>query len=365
LVVRVAQRLLALGLAFVRKGSLAERGMHLLGDLLVPLTVVHRHGPGTLGLSKTDVVVVTLVRDGEAYVQSFVKHYLDKGVSHLVFMDNGSVDQTVPSLADAGERVTILSCQLPFGLFKRSMRRYMASRFGRDCWVLMVDIDEFFDFPFSSILSLADVVGYLNNEGYSAVTLQMLDLCTSGVANSPPEGEEDDLANHRFYDISALEKRPFRRSDKRLGSRTSRENAEIKLHYGGAWHSLLGIRPLRTKHSLFFPSRGVEILDAHYIRGARVADFSAVLYHYKFIRGFRERARRAAAGPHSVTSGAYWNQLSERLDEAQGISLPPERATELKDVDQLVNQGFLMISNRYKDLAGRAAQKVDQTPPEK
>ncbi len=356
--VRVAQWLL--GGAFGRKGSLADRGMNVLGDLVVPLTVAHRHGPETLDLNESDIVVVTLVRDGEVYVRSFVKYYLDRGVSHLVFIDNGSVDQTVPLLADAGERVTILSCQLPFGLFTRSMRRYMVSRFGRGCWVLMVDIDEFFDFPFSSILRLADVLNYLNDEDYSAVTSQMLDLCTRGVPGSQLEGDEDELANHRFYDISALEKRPFRRSDKRLGSRTSRANAEIEVHYGGAWRFLLGMRPLRTKHSLFFPSRGVKVIDAHYIRGARVADFSAVLYHYKFIRGFRERTRRAAAGPHAVSSAAYWNQLSERLDETQEISLPCDRATELKDVDQLVEQGFLVISNRYKDLAQRLALELNR-----
>ena len=56
------------------------------------------HGPGEVAYGTDEVVVLVVVRDGRAYVRSFVEHYRALGAKHLVFLDNGSTDGTVEAL---------------------------------------------------------------------------------------------------------------------------------------------------------------------------------------------------------------------------------------------------------------------------
>jgi hypothetical protein len=56
------------------------------------------------------------------------------------------------------------------------MKEYLVRRFSKGRWNLCVDIDEFFDLPFSTIATMNALLHYLNMKRYSAVIAQMLDL---------------------------------------------------------------------------------------------------------------------------------------------------------------------------------------------
>ena len=106
----------------------------------------HLHGPEEVTYAPDELVVVCLVRDGRPYLKSFIEHYFSLGAKHIVFLDNGSTDGTV-SVAQSYENVTILQTELSFKEHQGFMKRYLVTRFGRDRWILYVDIDELFDYP--------------------------------------------------------------------------------------------------------------------------------------------------------------------------------------------------------------------------
>src|SRR4028119_1076508 len=135
----------------------------------------HVHGPEEVTYAEDELVVVCLVWNGWPYVKSFVEHYASMGVKHLFFLDNGSTDGTVEALKGY-ENVTVLRTTLAYNRYKGSMKQYLIERFGRGRWCLCVDIDELFDYPYSDVVDLGSLLGYLNERSYTAVVAQMLDM---------------------------------------------------------------------------------------------------------------------------------------------------------------------------------------------
>ena len=171
-------------------------------------SVEHPYGPGTLDLSEDEAVVVCLVRDSRIYVRPFVEHHLSLGARHIVFLDNGSVDGTV-KVAMEHDSVTVLRSGLPFKGYKIPMKRYLTERFGQGCWSLCMDIDELFDWPYSDVVDLQSLLRYLNDEGYTALMAQMLDMfpeepLKAGAGVSDSSDKDFPKEHHTLYDLSDL-----------------------------------------------------------------------------------------------------------------------------------------------------------------
>src|SRR5215213_1400862 len=143
--------------------------------------VEHLYGPEEIPYKDDELVVVCLIRDGEPWVRSFVEHYFTLGARHLVFLDNDSTDDTV-SAASEYDDVTVIRTKLHFNADLEGtdgqtlMRRYLIERFGKGRWSLCVDVDELFDYPYSDVIGLGSLLGYLNSKSYTAVMAHMLDM---------------------------------------------------------------------------------------------------------------------------------------------------------------------------------------------
>src|SRR5215208_1542844 len=162
-------------------------------EQIPPNSIEHLYGPEEVPYEEDELVVVCLLRDGRPYVKSFIEHYTSLGIKHLFFLDNRSTDGTVEALKQY-DNVTVLQTTLPFKRYQVSMRQYLIERFGKKGrWCLYADIDELFDYPYSDVVSLGTLLGYLNERSYTAVAAQMLDmfpeepLSGSTSANLPDE----------------------------------------------------------------------------------------------------------------------------------------------------------------------------------
>jgi hypothetical protein len=102
--------------------------------------VRHLHGPQYISYRVDDLLAISVVRNGELYIKSFMEHHLALGIEHFVFLDNGSTDSTVESLR-AYPQVTVLWTDAPYEKYENTMKRYLVERFSRGRWSLCVDID--------------------------------------------------------------------------------------------------------------------------------------------------------------------------------------------------------------------------------
>lgn len=315
--------------------------------LRFPLTVRHLHGPRAVSAGKDELIVVCLVRDGAPYVEEFIDHYRTLGVKHLVFLDNGSSDDTISRIRDH-DRTTVLASDADFGDYKTIMRRYLISRYGRDNWVLCADIDEFFDYPYSDRVGLDDFLSYLNANDYNAVALQMLDMLP-GKPLSKLDDSSSIRSSHPYYDISNVARHDYASNDWLHGNEV--DSDDLHTHRGGVRQQLFDMRPdrpLLTKHTLLRLTRGLRPADVriHHVDNAFIADVSCVLYHYKFHTGFREYARRAVnEKTHSNDSEEYRAYLNTLQNG--DLTLKTDTMQRLDSPRELVERDFLSVSEQY------------------
>jgi Glycosyl transferase family 2 len=313
-------------------------------------SIEHLHGPEEVAYEPDELVVVCLVRDGRPYVKSFVEHYRSLGAKHLFFLDNNSTDGTVEALKNY-DNTTVFRSKLPFKEYDVLFKQYLIGRFGKkDRWCLCVDIDELFDYPYSDVIGLGSLLGYLSSNSYTAVAAQMLDM----FPEEPLSGREGNLEDeplkelHRFYDISNL-KRVSIKKNPRLRNNTLQSD-EIETFRDGIDNTVFGTEPLRTKFPLVFTDGRIKPFDrsSHWVDNAKIADITCVLFHYKFLDGyFQKRTVQAVQEENHYKNSRGAKKHLEVLDRNPTLQVKRESARELKGVNDLVENGFLVVSEEY------------------
>jgi len=382
---------------------------------ILHFNVEHVHGPEEVAYDTDELVVVCLVRDGRAYVRSFVEHHLSLGVKHLFFLDNGSTDGTVEALKTY-DNVTVLRTTLPYQRYEMPIKQYLMERFGRGRWSLFVDIDELFDYPYSDVVGLDSLLRYLNERSYTAVVTQMLEMFPQEhLSDAASEDDEPLKERYRFYDISNVRKWEYvtnltgmrdhwayRRGfhdisrshaqDHRLVTNNVRRDhwvwrmicgtgnvlpeGEIEVYTDGIQNTVFGNNPPLTKHSLVFIDEQIKpsAFSPHDISEARIANITCVLFHYKFLKNHLYKYVRQV-----VREDWFWHGYASKykewmrvLEKNPELLVKGEGARELRSVNELVENLFLVVSEEYMTLvyeeeekrkgAGRAARGGPRGP---
>jgi hypothetical protein len=310
------------------------------------LDVRHVHGPEEVSLRDDEFVVVCLVRDGQPWIGPFIQHYFSLGAKHIVFLDNGSADETVP-IAVRHHNVTVLRSALPYGSYELPLTRYLIERFGKGRWSLCADVDEFFDYPYSEVIGLDSVLGYLNSKSYTAVAAQMLDMFPDApLAGRSGEPGESFQERHKLCDLSGIRRMGL---EKHSGRNNVFDNADMEILAGGIRETVFGVRPRLTKFPLVFSDGRVKSKQesSHQIDNARIADFSGVLFHYKFIGRFYDQTVQAVREENHWNDSAHYKQYLEVLDNNPGLTLKRDTSREIEGVDDLLEERFVVVSDDY------------------
>src|SRR5919112_1379076 len=323
-------------------------------DRILHSSIEHLHGPEEVPYGEDELVVVCLVRDSRPYVKSFVEHYRSLGAKHLFFLDNNSTDGTVEALKNY-DNTTVLRSKLPYKGYRLAFKRFLMGRFGKkDRWCLYADIDELFDYPYSDVVGLSSLLGYLTEKSYTAVAAQMLDMFPEEPLSGRVGNLEDEPLKEllRFYDLSNITRTSIK---ERLSLRNNTlESDDIEFFSGGIRGAIFGTRPHLTKHPLVFldgrvkPMEGLSLDSDHWVANARIADITCVLLHYKFLDGyFYKQAVRAVEEENYWNDSADYKRYLQVLDTNPTLQVKRESARELRGVNDLVENGFLVVSEEY------------------
>jgi hypothetical protein len=322
------------------------------------------HGPAEVPYGMDEVVVLAVVRDGRAYVKSFVEHYRSLGAKHLIFLDNGSTDGTVEALSGY-EDVTVLYTTLPFKRYGLSMRKYLVERFGRGRWTLNVDIDELFAYPYSDVVGIGALLGYLNDNSYTAVVASVLDMFPEEPLSHVVVGDEDEPLKelHRFYDLSDLLEEAYE-SVGDVGNVLA--NPDVPILRGGTRHTLFGMNSLLIKHPLIFLDGKLKPMDLseHWVGDARIADFTGVLLHYKLLNRLYDAVRREVESRNYPNRWGKYDRYLKVLEGAPSLTIKTETARELEGTNDLVGTRFMVLSEEYMRFVQREDRRLGN-PPER
>src|SRR5262249_5307537 len=177
---------------------------------LVSYDVRHLCGPRRLHLSRNEAVVTCVVKNGEFYIESFIRHYLQMGFRHIFFLDNGSTDKTT-AIAQQHPNVSVCSSNLPIDAHQAPFKKYLAKTSGVGGWCLDADIDEFFDYPSSDQIPLHKFLEYLNQRRSTAVITQLLDMFSDKPMSQLSALPERDLRGvYQYYDLSEVARTKYR-----------------------------------------------------------------------------------------------------------------------------------------------------------
>ncbi len=320
------------------------------------MNVTHLHGPRTLHLPKDAAVVTCVLKNGEYYLEAFIRHYLQMGFRHIFFLDNGSSDKTL-SIASSYENVSLCQSTLPIGTHQRLFKKYLAERSVKGGWCLDADIDEFFDYPYSDIVNLELFLSYLNSHKYTAVVTQLLDMFSDRPLGDLANHEKEDIkCAYQYFDISDVTKTSYRQAAivAECAANNSLADRDFVLLWGGIRKTLYGNNCLLTKHSLFLPSEGIDLFPhVHFVNGANVADVSAVMLHYKLTNNALAMALQNKDGfkQNSKTYGAFIDML-----KTQSVNeIKKNTAQKFVNTAELVRDGFLSMSNAYLSYAASSS----------
>jgi Glycosyl transferase family 2 len=312
-------------------------------------SVEHLYGPEKVDYGTDEIVLLVLLRNGRPYIKAFMEHYASMAVKHAVFLDNGSTDGTVEALKGY-DNVTVLRAMLPYKRYNVAMKRYLIERFGRGRWTLSVDMDELFDYPYSDVVSLKALLGYLSANSYTAVVAQMLDMFSEEPVTDTVSDEDEPLKErYRFYDISNVREQDYWEFPFVSGSGNVVTNEDIGIYRNGIQNTVFGTLPALTKHPLVFLDEKLKPVDrsAHSVSNARVADFTCVLFHYKFTNHLYELIRNAARQENYMRDSGKQKKWLKVLEKTPNLLVKGETSRELRDVNDLVENGFLVVSEEY------------------
>ncbi len=295
-----------------------------------------RHVSGPRKIPSGGVTLITRVRDGAYYVPSFLAHYRGLGVTHMLFLDNGSIDDTLEMLASEPD-VTAYRTELSFGTHGRWMNRWLFTQCPKGSWVLSADMDEFFEYPHADAVPLPALAAMLDTEGATAMRALLLDCFASG-----PIGSEEKPAPapvpERFpwYDVSHITRLP-----------PGPAFGDVPAYAGGIRSQVCGYHHFcLTKHPFLKRMRGVDPWrqSSHVVEGARLSAMTGVLRHCKFFPGFR------AYVASSVVEGQHWNASHEYVLYAQALARDPhlsikrDTAERWRGIGALVDAGLVADS---------------------
>lgn len=301
------------------------------------------------------VILLCRVENGEEWIPSFLAHYRSIGIGHMVFLDTGSTDRTLELLT--GNNVTVYATSASFKTERLQMRQWLMDLCPPHTWTLNVDIDELFVFP-SGVTSptpnpspdgggghLDRLIEYMDDHGYTAMRAHMLDMFASGpVGSSDASPPASLLEQYPYYDLSAVH--PL--------DQPTFFGTDLPAYSGGIRKTIFDRDCWLTKHPLIKTGNGIAAFDQneHSITDGRLADATAALLHFKFTTGFAHYV------DESVRRGQHWNNSDEYrayqsvLADDPVLSLKRETAKRWNGVDQLVEEGFLQVSEVYRQEIG-------------
>jgi len=234
-------------------------------------------------------------------------------------------------------------------------KRYLIERFGKKGrWCLCADIDELFDYPYSDVVGLGSLLRYLNERSYTAVVAQMLDMFPEEPLSGSGEGNLQDeplKERHRFYDVSNIRRENIKELPRLRNNML--ESDEIEFFSGGIRSTLFRSTSLLTKFPLVFSDGKIKPMDdsSHWVDNARIADLTCVLFHYKFLDGhFHKQAARAVREGQYYNNSALYRKYLRVLEGNPTLRLKGETARETESVNELVENGFLVVSEDYLEL---------------
>jgi hypothetical protein len=152
-------------------------------------TVVNR----TNLIARDDILLFCTLRNERIRLPYFLRYYRDLGVNHFLFVDNGSDDGSREYLeAQQDASVWTSGASYKRSRFGVDWLNWLQMRYGHGHWVLVVDPDEFFVYPFCDTRPLRALTDWLDASSIRSFGAMLVDMYPKGSIHEQPYREGQD-----------------------------------------------------------------------------------------------------------------------------------------------------------------------------
>lgn len=134
-----------------------------------------------------DIILVAVLRNERVRLPYFFRYYRDLGINHFFIIDNGSDDGSREFLA-AQRDVSLWVTQASYKRARYGIDwvNWILMRHARNRWVLVVDVDEFFVYPFCDTRPIRALTDWLDSYGLRSFPALVVDMYPKGRIDAEP-----------------------------------------------------------------------------------------------------------------------------------------------------------------------------------
>ncbi len=305
------------------------------------------------------IIAASTVRNEIIRLPYFLSHHRKLGITHFLIVDNGSNDGTHEFLQDQPD-VSLWSTSSSYkeSRFGVDWITWLQMKYAHGHWCLTLDTDELFIYPDWTQRRLADLTGWLDAQGTSAMAALMLDMypkgrlsCSSAIPGANP------FETLTWFDCDNYtweRQRKFRNISIRGGARKRKffsEQPDLAPH-------MHKVPLIKWKRSYAYASSTHVALPARLNNGfdARNGMPTGVLLHSKFlnivIEKSNEEKERREHFTHTDKYNSYYDKVIADPDFWYNGSVY------YKDWEQLQQLG-LMAGGRWFDEKVQSNKKLE------
>ena len=313
----------------LRNGRYRRRaGRRGRGAVIVPVRTRSK------AITGDDIILISVLKNAERYLPSFLAHYRRLGVKRFAFVDDRSGDGTRALLLAAPD-VDIYESNVDYrgasgGLVWRDL---LVERYGFDRWYVSLDCDEYLVFPSSETRMLGDFIDELESAGFKRALAVMIDIY--------PDAKLSEAPPHQPLEASPVVVCPLYDA---TGYTIANEKFCTAIR-GGARQRIFGTDMRMTKFPVIFVDRHTRFNSGSdhgpLPLGRNFSAVHAALLHYKFSAdSMKEFQAMYDWGTH-FDGGRFYKEILDHADFGTSMDFRYAHSTAFVDSEKLVATGFI------------------------
>ncbi len=156
----------------------------------------------TAAIRPDDVLLMSVVRNEKIRLPFFLDYYRKLGVNHFLFVDNDSDDGSLAFLRTQPD-VSVWQTKTSYKKagFGLDWSNYLLRKYAHGHWVLTVDPDEFFIYPFCDTRPISGLTDWLDSCAVRSFGTMLIDMYPEGPVDAEPYHEgQDPFEIARWFD---------------------------------------------------------------------------------------------------------------------------------------------------------------------
>ncbi len=287
-------------------------------------------------------LLMTMGRDENTRIPYFLEYYRKLGIDHFLFVDN----QSEPAMAD------IMANEPDVSLW-HSDEAYADTRYGVDWmnallskhavghWVLTVDLDEFFVYPFMASRSYGELLSFLDDSEKPSLFTLLVDMYPEGpIADAHVPVGESPLAHAAYFDRAG-----YYATKGGHGDTWVRGGPRLRAFNSSDFSAAPSINktPLIKWQSGYAYYLSTHVAYPALLNHAhrKYHEPTGALLHFKFVSSFREKIDHAIRMKNHYSDSGEYQKYLDHLQHSEDYSLHGALSAKYEGVESMIETNIM------------------------